>query len=324
MSFIETLKQPVANEMQLFEKTFVETLRTENELLANVNEFVLQKKGKQLRPTLVLLSAQLCGSINAATIQSAISIELLHTASLIHDDIVDETRERRGKASVNARWNNKVAVLSGDYMLSKALLHATNTNNIKILNIISNIGVQLSEGELLQLANIQKSEITEEDYFTTIRQKTALLFASCSKIGGMSVGADEDILQRLWNYGEYLGICFQIKDDIFDYSDNDNIGKPTKNDIREGKITLPLIYALRTATNGTKQKIVDWIIEKDFSPANVSEIAAFAHQHGGIDYAAKRMEEFKNKAIAEIVSFPESDAKQALINCAEFAAKRNI
>ncbi|MDR1585767.1 MAG: polyprenyl synthetase family protein [Prevotellaceae bacterium] len=324
MDFIDIVKKPVISEMQVFEETFVSTLQTENALLVKVNESVLRKKGKQLRPTLVLLAAKLCGGVNFLTIQSAISIELLHTASLIHDDVVDETLERRGKASVNAQWNNKIAVLSGDYMLSKSLLHATKTQNIGILDIISNIGVQLSEGELLQLSNIQKSETSEEDYFTMIRQKTALLFASCTRIGAMSVGAGEDSLLRLWRYGEYLGICFQIKDDIFDYSDNNKIGKPTKNDIREGKITLPLIYALRNTNGAAKEQVVDWIREKNFSPDNVQAIANFAYRHGGIDYATKRMKEFKEKAIAEIAIFPDSDVKQALIDCAEFAVSRTV
>ena len=323
MSFIDTLKQPVVSEMQLFEKTFVSALQTDNELLVRVNEYVLQKKGKQLRPTLVLLAAKLFGEINPCTIQSAISIELLHTASLIHDDVVDETLERRGKASVNARWNNKVAVLSGDYMLSKALLHATGTNNVEILSVISNIGIQLSEGELLQLANMKKSEAREEDYFITIRQKTALLFASCTKIGAMSVGVDGSTLERMWRYGEYLGICFQIKDDIFDYSDNEEIGKPTKNDIREGKITLPLIYALRTATEEDKKEIIGWIKDSDFTAEHIQQIVSFTKQNGGIEYAKQRMKEFKNKAIAELDIFPDSEAKQALIDCAEFAAMRN-
>ncbi len=310
--------------MQAFEEAFAAAFRTDNSLLAGVNEYVLRKKGKQLRPALVLLTAKLLGEVNTSSIQAALSVELLHTASLIHDDVVDETMERRGKASVNARWSNKIAVLAGDYLLSKSLLHATETQNIDILSVISRIGVQLSEGELQQLSNMQKGAVSEEEYFTIIRKKTAMLFASCTKIGAISAGADKETRLHLERYGEFLGICFQIKDDIFDYSENDKIGKPTRNDIREGKITLPLIHALGKSTEALVNDIREWIRSRELSPEHIKEIVAFVHRNGGIAYAEEHMQIYKEKAIGELQTLPDCQAKEALIACAEFAAKRSV
>jgi len=310
--------------MQMFEKTFASALSTENPLLLSVNDYVLQKSGKQLRPMLVLLSAKVCGTVNQSTVDSAISLELLHTASLIHDDVVDDTLERRGKPSVNARWTNKIAILSGDYILSKSLGSATKTNNLEILKSIANIGMQLSDGELLQLANVQISSISEENYFSIIRKKTALLFSTCTEVGGLSVNASEAELEHLRNYGEYLGICFQIKDDIFDYYDELLIGKPTGNDIQDGKLTLPLIYALRNSEGAAKEKIVAIIDKKEFSEENIQAITRFAHENGGVTYAEGRMHEYKNKAIEELNGFADSDIKRSLILSAEFAASRDI
>lgn len=324
MSFIQTIKNTIFEEMQLFDKTFAEALSTDNPLLLSVNEYVLQKSGKQLRPMLVLLSAKMCGGVNQSTIDGAISLELLHTASLIHDDVVDDTLERRGKPSVNARWNNKIAILSGDYILSKALGCSAKTNNLRILKAMANIGMQLSDGELLQLVNSQFSETSEANYFNIIRKKTALLFSTCTEVGGMSVDADEGALQHLRNFGEYLGICFQIKDDIFDYSENIKIGKPTGNDIRDGKVTLPLIYAVLNSDGIDKDQVVNWLSTKDFSTENIHAITQFAYKNGGVSYALKQMEAFKNKAIEELNGFENSDVKRALILCAEYAVSREF
>jgi len=324
MSFIEAIKRPILEEMQMFEKTFVEALSTDNPLLLSVNDYVLQKSGKQLRPMLVLLAAKLCGRVNYSTIVGALSLELLHTASLIHDDVVDDTLERRGKPSVNARWNNKIAILSGDYILSKSLGCATKTDNLAILKSIANIGMQLSDGELLQLVNAQFSETAEANYFTIIRKKTALLFSTCTEVGGLSVNADEESLIHLRNFGEYLGICFQIKDDIFDYSDNIQIGKPTGNDIRDGKVTLPLIYALLSTQGIEKEKVLKMIDEKDFIHENIQFITHFALENGGVEYARSRMESFRDKAIEELNGFADSDVKRSLIKSAEYASSREL
>jgi octaprenyl-diphosphate synthase len=324
MSFIETIKKPILEEMQMLEKTFAEALSTDNPLLLSVNDYVLQKSGKQLRPMLVILSAKLCGEVNQSTIDGALSLELLHTASLIHDDVVDDTLERRGKPSINARWTNKIAILSGDYILSKSLGCATKTDNLKILKAIANIGMQLSDGELLQLVNAQISKTSEANYFTIIRKKTALLFSTCTEVGGLSVNADENALNHLRNFGEYLGICFQIKDDVFDYSENIQLGKPTGNDIRDGKVTLPLIYALLNSSGDKREKILSMIDRKEFSPENIQAITRFALDAGGVDYALIQMALFKNKAIEELNGFTDNDIKKSLILCAEYAAGREF
>lgn len=324
MNFIENIKRPILTEMQLFAKTFAEALSTDNPMLESVNEYVLQKSGKQLRPMLVLLSAKLCGKVNQSTIYGALSLELLHTASLIHDDVVDDTLERRGKPSVNARWTNKIAILSGDYILSKSLGCATSTNNLSILKSIANIGMQLSDGELLQLVNARISESSEANYFNIIRKKTALLFSTCSEVGGLSVNADEQALAHLRNFGEYLGICFQIKDDIFDYFEDIQIGKPTGNDIRDGKVTLPLIYALMNSQGEIRENVLSMVNNRDFSIENIQTITRFAHENGGVDYALKQMEMYKNKAIEELNGFADSDVKKSLVLSAEYSASREI
>ena len=324
MNIIDDIKNSILTEMQMFNKTFAESLSTDNPLLLSVNDYVLQKSGKQLRPMLVILSAKLCGEVTQTTIDGALSLELLHTASLIHDDVVDDTLERRGKPSVNARWSNKIAILSGDYILSKALGCSARTNNLPILKAMASIGMQLSDGELLQLVNAQFSETAEANYFTIIRKKTALLFSTCTEVGGLSVNADEDSLVHLRNFGEYLGICFQIKDDVFDYSENINIGKPTGNDIRDGKVTLPLIFALLNTQGAEREKVLLMIDNKEFTTENIQFITRFAIENGGVDYALTRMEEFKNKAIEELNGFADSDVKKSLIKCAEYTASREL
>lgn len=322
MNLIDEIRKPIAPEMQIFKRIFADSLRSDNPLLSSINDYVLQGSGKQLRPILTILSSKLLGNVTEATYNGALSLELLHNASLIHDDVVDDTMERRGRRSVNARWSNKVAVLSGDYMLSNALISATHTRNLDILFAVSTIGMELSDGELLQLTNTQQTKITEEDYFKVIRKKTALLFATCTVVGAHAAGATEDQVQKLRNFGEYLGICFQIKDDIFDYYSNIEIGKPTANDLRDGKVTLPLIYALKNTSGEMKEKCLAIIDSKDFTDDHVELIMNFAKENGGLEYASKLMNDFKNRAIAELASFPDGDVKNALIQCAEFAAAR--
>ena len=322
MNTIATIKEPVKTEMQDFEKAFVSSLYTDNPLLSSVNNYVLKGSGKKLRPILVMLAAKICGTVNEATILSAISLELLHTASLIHDDVVDDTNERRGKESVNAKWTNKISILSGDYMLSTALYYATKTQIMGVLELISNIGRQLSDGELLQLSNSDQIKTTEENYLKIIRKKTALLFSTCTEIGALSVNATSEQRKALRCYGEYLGICFQMKDDIFDYFEDASIGKPTGNDIRDGKLTLPLIYALRNTSGEHKKQIISWIKDKDFTEEHIHDILKFARDNNGIHYTQEQMTIYKNKAIAELDIFPDSDIKEALVQCAEFVMDR--
>lgn len=322
MSLIENIRQPILAELQVFKKIFAAALKTDNPLLSSINEYILEGSGKQLRPILTILAAKLCGDISNATYNAALSLELLHNASLIHDDVVDDTLERRGRRSINARWTNKVAVLSGDYMLSSSLITATRTGNLEILHSVARIGMELSDGELIQLTNTQKTKINEEDYFKVIRKKTALLFATCTEVGALSVNADAEKLIHLRNFGEYMGICFQIKDDVFDYYQDIEIGKPTGNDLQDGKVTLPLIYALQNSDDVEKETILSIIDSKNFTQENIDRVMQFARDRGGVDYAQNRMDEFKSKAISELDGFPDSDARRALIMCADFAAAR--
>lgn len=322
MSLITKIKEPVLKELQEFKDAFAKALYSDNPLLSSVNQHVLQGGGKQIRPMLVLLAARIIDKVNDDTIRCAISLELLHNASLIHDDVVDDTFERRGNQSVNAQWNNKVAILVGDYLLSNALNYATETKNIAILKLISSIGMQLSDGELLQLANATQVDFTEEQYFNIIRKKTALLFSTCTEMGGLSATANAEMLESLRCYGEYLGICFQLKDDVFDYYEDANIGKPTGNDIRDGKVTLPLIYALKNASGEQKGQVFHWIKNKDFSNKNISNILRFAHEHGGIEYAKLQMDKFRNKAIEALRVFPDSEAKRSLLMCIDYVIDR--
>ncbi len=322
MSLIDNIRQPIAEDLKIFKKFFAQALKTDNPLLADVNEYIVEASGKKLRPILTLLSARLCGNINDSAYYAALAVELLHNASLIHDDVVDDTHERRGRSSINARWTNKVAVLSGDYMLSNSLICGTKTDNINILKSIARIGMELSDGELLQLTNMQKTEISEADYFKVIQKKTALLFATCAEVGAISAGVDSNKQQHLFRFGELLGLCFQIKDDIFDYYSDIEIGKPTGNDLQDGKVTLPLIYALQNSTDEAKNNVVAIIHSKDFTSSNIEQIMQFARSLGGVEYAEKKMNEFKIQAIHELDIFEESDYKSALIQCVEFATSR--
>ncbi|GAB1416903.1 polyprenyl synthetase family protein [Paludibacter sp.] len=323
MNLIESIKELVKPELELFDKTFKISLKSDNPILEGVNSYILERTGKQLRPTLVLITAKMIGEVNMSAIHGAIALELLHTASLVHDDVIDDTFERRGSQSVNARWGNKVAVLSGDYMLSVGLSQVAKTESIEILKALAFIGMQLADGEILQLKNTEFTDASEEEYFKIIRKKTAFLFSVCAKVGALSAGADSESINHLMKYGEYLGYCFQIKDDIFDYYDNANIGKPTGNDIRDGKITLPLIYALSNVGNEERNTVKSILDKKDFSNENIRYIADFALNNGGVEYAKKRMEEFKNKAIEELNGFEHNEYKQALIDCVRFAVERS-
>ena len=324
MNYIEKIKRPIRAEMLEFEKIYAKVLDSDNNLLSNVHTYVMEGSGKKLRPIITLLAAKLLGKINQESLYGAFSLELLHTASLVHDDVVDDTLERRGRASVNARWTNKIAVLTGDYLLSKSLHCAYTTHNIDIVRAISYIGMTLTDGELLQLANTKQSSTTEKEYFEIIKRKTALLFATCTEVGALSVKANRAELEHLRNYGEYLGICFQIRDDIFDYYEETHIGKPTGNDVRDGKLTLPLIYAIEHTSGSAKDEVVKMIDNKDFSAENINKIMHFAHEKGGVEYATKVMDNFIQKARIELNDFPDNDAKNALIDCLEFVAERDF
>lgn len=324
MGFIDRIKQPIAAEMQEFEKIYAAVLDSDNLLLKNVHEYIMEGSGKKLRPILTILSAKLFSNVTPATLYGAFSLELLHTASLVHDDVVDDTLERRGRPSVNARWNNKISILTGDYILAKSLHCAYLTKNMEIMGAISNIGMILPDGELLQLAVDKQTAITEDEYFDIINKKTAMLFATCTLVGALSAEVDEKSLLHLQKYGEYLGICFQIKDDIFDYYEDANIGKPTGNDVRDGKLTLPLIYALSHSETAERNEIIKMIDNKEFSTENINKIMQFAHANGGVEYSIKKMDEIVQKALDELSYLPKNEVNESLQACVRFVAERDF
>ena len=323
MISIDEIKKPITNEFLLFDKQFNKMFESNNDVLSAVNKYILQKNGKQIRPILTILAAKICGISNMNTIYSAISLELLHNASLIHDDIVDDTFERRGRETINAIWKNKISVLVGDYLLSQALSSAGLTNNLDILHIITNLGKELAEGELLQISNSKNINTNEEKYIEVITKKTAKLFEACTSTGAISSETNSKNVELLAKFGKIYGICFQIKDDIFDYISNEKeIGKPVGNDIKEGKITLPLIYALNISNEIDKKNVVTILENKDFAKDNIDKKIRFAIDNGGIKYSEKRMLEYKNEAMKLLDSFEDSDVKNSLILTLEHTIER--
>jgi octaprenyl-diphosphate synthase len=322
MNKLKIIMLPVQAEMEAFNRLFAETLQGHNDDFQSMIDFVSGKNGKRIRPLILLLSAKLCGETNQKTVDYAIILELLHTATLIHDDVVDNTMERRSQPSANAKYDNRLAVLLGDYILSLAIARAVIVQNFAFLNIIARLAQHLSEGELTQLISSKEALFNEKRYFEVIWKKTAVLLASCSEIGALSVDASPENREKLRLIGENLGVCFQIKDDIFDYFEQGEIGKPTGNDIREGKITLPLIYALKTAPREISDAMFTIIQKKDFSLENVKKLTNFAKEYQGIEYAQSKMEEFKEKTITLLNDFPDSEIKTALICLIDYIIER--
>lgn len=316
------IEEPVAAEFARFNKEFESSLRSETKRLQAAIEQILRSTGKHVRPLLVLLSAKTCGSVTDCTINSAVFLELLHTATLIHDDVVDETRERRGVPSLNAIFDNRVAVLTGDYILSTALIRSIQTGDLRIIGIISNLGRDLSEGEIKQMETADESILDESCYLQVIYKKTATLLSACTAIGAISAGADKQTIEAMKKFGENIGYAFQIRDDIFDYYNESNIGKPTGNDIREGKVTLPLLYALKqeSVKAGTMLEIV---LTKDFTDEHIDQLILFAKEQGGIEYAKKRMTDFRNEAVRALDIFPDSPSRRALIDLADYIILRD-
>ena len=316
------IEEPVAAEFARFNEEFESSLRSETKRLQAAIEQILRSTGKHVRPLLVLLSAKTCGSVTDCTINSAVFLELLHTATLIHDDVVDETRERRGVPSLNAIFDNRVAVLTGDYILSTALIRSIQTGDLRIIGIISNLGRDLSEGEIKQMETADESILDESCYLQVIYKKTATLLSACTAIGAISAGADKQAIEAMKKFGENIGYAFQIRDDIFEYYKESNIGKPTGNDIREGKVTLPLLYALKqeSAKAGTMLEIV---LTKDFTDEHIDQLILFAKEQGGIEYAKKRMTDFRNEAVRALDIFPNSPSRRALIDLADYIILRD-
>ena len=297
MSQLSLIKKPIEGYLDDFIKLFNDSLSHTDGLLSQVLEHIRSRGGKRMRPMLILLIAKNYGGISSVTQHSAVGLELLHTASLVHDDVVDESKERRGQASVNAEYNNKVAVLVGDYVLSTALLNVALTNNTHIVQSLAELGRTLSNGEILQLSNIQNSEFSEEVYYEVIKMKTAALFEACCEIGAMSANATEEDLEKAKSFGRNLGIIFQIRDDIFDYYDSKEIGKPTGNDMAEGKLTLPVLYALNSTEDEEMKTIARKVKSRDVSQEEISRLVAFTKANGGIEYAEQKMLELRSQCL---------------------------
>lgn len=312
MDVLSLIKSPIIDELEDFKNLFDHSLSSSNTLLTDVIGHLQQRNGKMMRPILVLLIAKLYGKVSTQTLHAAVSLELLHTASLVHDDVVDESAERRGQLSVNAIFNNKVAVLTGDFLLATCLVQASKTKNHGIIDVVSKLGQDLAEGELLQLSNINNTEFSESVYFDVINKKTAALFASCTKAAALSAQVDNEKVELARLFGEYIGICFQIKDDIFDYFDNADIGKPTGNDMFEGKLTLPVLFVLNNGAGEEIKRLAIKVKQRLASHQEISDLVSFTKDNGGILYAQKEMTKYKQKALGLLSLMPDSEVKESL------------
>jgi octaprenyl-diphosphate synthase len=325
MKPVELIKQPILEEMELFESKFKESMATKVPLLNRITQYIVRRKGKQMRPMFVFLVAKMVsnGKFEERTYRGASIIELIHTATLVHDDIVDDSNRRRGFFSINALWKNKIAVLVGDFLLSKGLLLSIDNEDFDILKLISIAVREMSEGELLQIEKARRLDITEDVYFEIIRQKTATLIAACCGIGAASVGSSKDEIEKMRLFGELIGIAFQIKDDLFDYTDA-KIGKPTGIDIKEQKMTLPLIYALNTCTESERKWLINSVKKHNKNKKRVKQVIAFVKEKGGIEYTTSRMKEYQNKALDILNTYPDSTYKDSLLTMVNYVIERKI
>lgn len=324
MDYLSIIKHPVEAELADFISLFNQSLSHEDGLLGSALEHIRKRAGKRMRPMLILLMAKNFGQINLSTQNAAVGLELLHTASLVHDDVVDESEERRGQASVNATYDNKVAVLVGDYILSTALLCVARTHSEQIVTYLAELGRTLSDGEILQLSNIGRKDISEDVYYDVIKQKTAALFEACAGIGALSSGASEEDVEAAKLFGQNLGITFQIRDDIFDYYDSADIGKPTGNDMAEGKLTLPAIYAVNHDAPAEIRELAYKVKDRSISTDEIGKLVAYTKANGGIEYAERRMWEFHDEACHFIDTYiHQDDIRQALRAYLDYVIKRN-
>ncbi len=322
MSDLREISNPVKKEMAQFEAYFGKTMQSDIPLLKIILNYIFRRKGKQMRPLLVFLSAKLNGEITESTYVAATFIELLHTASIVHDDVVDDSRERRGALSVNALWNSKIAVLVGDYMLSKGLLISIQKKSIDMLEIVSEAVQSMSKGELLQLQKARKLNIKEDDYFRIIRFKTAALIAACTACGARSVTKDPSTIKLMKDFGETIGMAFQIRDDIFDYESHGLTGKPHGNDIKEKKITLPLIYAFENAPLIKKHHILRIIGKKNKNRSDINEVIDFVNKYDGISLANVKMHHYRDQALSILDNYTDSEVKKALIDFVYYTTSR--
>ena len=319
---IKKIKAPILKEIEAFEPKFRDSMKSDVALLDKITHYIIKRKGKQLRPIFVFLSAKICGQTNESTYRAASLIELLHTATLVHDDVVDDSQERRGYFSLNALWKNKIAVLVGDFLLSKGLIFSMQNKDYHLLEIVANAVREMSEGELLQIEKARKLDIEESIYFEIIRQKTASLIASCCACGAASTDADGETIEKMRKLGELTGIAFQIRDDLFDYELEVAIGKPTGIDIKEKKLTLPLIHALHKANTSDRNKIINIIKNHNENREKVAEVIDYVVKSGGIEYATKRMHEYKDKALALLKTLPENESRDSLEELITYTIER--
>lgn len=319
---VADIQAPIAAEMELFEQKFRGQMKSDVMLLDQIMKYIVKRKGKQLRPMFVFLMAGVCGSITEATYRGAALIELLHTATLVHDDVVDDSNYRRGFFSINALWKNKVAVLVGDYLLSRGLLLSIDNGDFELLQLVSRAVRELSEGELLQIEKARRLDITEDVYYEIIRQKTASLIAACCAVGARSAGVEPAIVEQARSFGERVGIAFQIKDDLFDYGTAE-VGKPLGIDIKEKKMTLPLIYALNQADFWEKRRIINIVKNESENPKKVDQVIAFVKNSGGIDYATEAMNRYVAEAQTMLNSFPDSPYRKSLHQLVQYTIERS-
>jgi len=318
---LNDIRQPIEKELKTFEEHFRKSMESKVPLLMKITNYLVKSKGKQIRPMFIFLTSKMIADVNDASYDAASMIELLHTGTLVHDDVVDDSMVRRGFFSINALWKNKVAVLVGDYLLSRGFLLAIDNNRIELLRILSKAVKVMSEGELLQIEKARRLDIEEDIYFEIIKQKTASLIAASCCAGAAAVSEDKKIIEKMWLFGEKIGMAFQIKDDLFDYGES-NIGKPTGIDIKEKKMTLPLIYALKRADYSTKRKFIRYIKNDSENPNKVKEIIDYVKQSGGLEYATEKMHAYKSEAIEILDEFPDNKAKQALKDLVSFVTER--
>jgi len=318
---IKEIQAPIAAEMESFEKKFYNAMKSKVMLLDRIMNYIVKRKGKQMRPMFVFLSSGVAGQITETSYRGASLIELLHTATLVHDDVVDDSLFRRGFFSINALWKNKIAVLVGDYLLSRGLLLSVDNEDYDLLKIVSDAVREMSEGELLQMEKARNLDITEKVYYDIIRQKTASLISSCCAVGACAGGGDEQSIQRMRTFGEYVGMAFQIKDDLFDYGDLE-IGKPLGIDIKEKKMTLPLIYALQKSTWLEKKEIIYKIKHKSHNKKVINEIIRYVKDSGGIDYAIDKMKNYQEEALRILDNFKDSVYKKSLIDLVQYTIER--
>ncbi|HEY9001003.1 MAG TPA: polyprenyl synthetase family protein [Mucilaginibacter sp.] len=322
MLSIDEIKKPIAADIDAFEERFKSSMQSSVPLLDRITHYIVKRKGKQIRPMFVFFSASICGGITDATHRGAALVELLHTATLVHDDVVDNSYQRRGFFSINALWKNKIAVLVGDFLLSKGLLLSIENNDFKLLQIVSEAVKQMSEGELLQVEKVRRMDVDEPIYYEVIRQKTASLIASCCACGAASAGADEATIEKMRSFGEKIGIAFQIKDDMFDFG-TDDVGKPLGIDIKEKKVTLPLIYSLNNTTSSERKRIINLVKNHNDDPKKIEQIIRFVKETGGLQYAETQMKKYQEEAFEILNTFPKSESRESLEQLVRFTTERN-